>query len=156
MAYTPVEIRHVKPQRGALGYRRRVVDRLLLEVADSFEEVWRERADLSDRVEQLDTELARYRELEQLLRATLVSAERAAHELRDGAKREAELVVAEAQAEARAITRRARAEVDELAREAGRIRLILHSALDALDEAGELDPQAEDVDEDEVFPAEAA
>ena len=76
--------------------------------------------------------------------------------MRDGAKRDAEIVVAEAHAEARAILRRARAECEQLAREAGRIRLILHSALDALDEADELDPEVHDVDDDEARPAEAA
>ena len=105
MAYTPVEIRHVKLKRGLLGYGRKHVDRLLDEIADSFETVWRERADHADKVEQLETDLVRYRELETLLRTTLVSAERAAHELKDQAKREADTIVAEAQAEARTITR---------------------------------------------------
>jgi cell division initiation protein len=139
MAYTPVEIRHVRLQRRLFGYRRQPVDRLLTEVADSFEQVWRERADLADRVEQLETDVARYRELEQLLRATLVSAERSAHELRDQAKREAETIVAEAQSEARSIAREARVEHEELLRAARRIRLLLHSALDSLDEADDLD-----------------
>ena len=44
----------------------------------SFEDVWRERADLADKVEQLEDDLVRYRELEGLLRTTLVSAEKAA------------------------------------------------------------------------------
>ena len=138
MAYTPVEIRHVRLQRGLFGYRRQAADRLLTDVADSFEDVWRERADLADRAEQLETDVARYKELEQLLRATLVSAERTAHELRDQAKREAETIVAEAHAEARSIAREARAENEELLRTSRRIRMLLHSALDALDESDEL------------------
>jgi cell division initiation protein len=137
MSYTPVEIRHVKLRRGFFGYRRGPVDRLLEEITESFETVWRERADHSDRVELLEGELKRYRELEALLRTTLVSAERAAHELRDHAKREAESIVSEAQAEARTITRKARSERETLAGEARRMRLLLHAALDALDEADE-------------------
>jgi cell division initiation protein len=137
MSYTPVEIRHVKLRRGFLGYRRKAVDHLLDEISESFEDVWRDRADNADRVEQLEGELTRYRELESLLRATLVSAERSAHELRDQAKREAESIVAEAHAAARAITRDARAEREQLALECRRIRILLHSALDALDEADE-------------------
>ena len=138
MAYTPVEIRHVKLQRGLLGFRRTPVERLLSDVADSFEEVWRERADLADRVETLEADIGRYRELEQLLRATLVSAERTAHELRDQAKREAETIVAEAQAEARTIAREARSNHEELLRSTRRIRLLLRSTLDVLEEADEL------------------
>jgi cell division initiation protein len=135
MGYTPVEIRHVRLKRGLLGYRRTQVDHLLEQVVESFESVWRERADHSDRIELLETELTRYRELEALLRTTLVSAERASHELKDQAKREAETIVAEAQAEARTITRRARREHETLAAETRRVRLLLHAALDALDEA---------------------
>jgi len=149
MAYTPVEIRHVRLRRGFLGYGKRGVDRLLDDVTESFESVWRERADLADQVEHLESELVRYRELEQLLRTTLVSAERAAHELKDAARREAETMVEEARSEARMITRRARTERDELATQARRIRLLLNAALDAVDEA-------EDRQEHEELPAEAA
>ena len=142
MSYTPVEIRHVKLKRGLFGYGRAQVDRLLEEVIASFETVWRERADNADRVEHLESELKRYRELEGLLRTTLVSAERAAHELKDQAKREADTIVMEAQAEARTVTRAARSERETLAGEARRLRLLLHAALDALDEADETEHEA--------------
>ncbi len=147
MSYTPVEIRHVRLKRGLLGYRRGQVDRLLDEVVESYETVWRERADFSDRLEAQEAELARYRELEGLLRTTLVSAERASHEVKDQAKREAETIVAEAQAEARTITRNARTEHERLTGEARRLRLLLHAALDALDEADvgeEQEPEQEE------------
>ncbi|MGE5274562.1 MAG: DivIVA domain-containing protein [Verrucomicrobiota bacterium] len=144
MSYTPVEIRHVKLGRGLFGYRRQAVDRLLDEISDSFETVWRGRADHADRVELLEGELTRYRELEALLRATLVSAERSAHELRDQTKREAESILAEAHAAARTITRDARAERERLVLEARRLRVLLHAALDALDEAEEDPPIADE------------
>ena len=70
MALTPVEIKHMTPGRGLFGYKAGATDRLLAEIAASFEDVWRERADLADRVEQLETDLVRYRELESLLRTT--------------------------------------------------------------------------------------
>jgi cell division initiation protein len=125
----------VKLGRGFFGgYRRSQVDHLLEEITESFETVWRERADFGDRVELLEGELTRYRDLENLLRTTLVSAERAAHELKDQAKREAATIVSEAQAEARTITRKARTEYEMLSVEARRLRLLLHAALDALDE----------------------
>jgi len=136
MSYTPVEIRHVRLKRRLLGYRRSQVDRLLEDVAESFEGVWRERADHADRIDLLEGELTRYRELDTLLRTTLISAERASHELKDQAKREAETIVAEAQAEARTITRTARSEHERLSLESRRLRLLLHAALEALDEAG--------------------
>ncbi|MBA3428089.1 MAG: DivIVA domain-containing protein [Actinobacteria bacterium] len=135
MALTPVEIRHLKPSRGFLGYRRNGVDRLLTEIADSFADVWRERADLADKVEALETDIDRHKELEALLRTTLVSAERAAHEMKDQARREADNIIAESHAEARAISRRAAAERERLDGELRRIRALLNSALATVDEA---------------------
>lgn len=133
MALTPVEIRHIRLGKSLHGYKRSLVDELLEDVADSFENVWRDRADLADKVEHLEQELVRFRELEALLRTTLVSAERASQELREQARRESQLAVEEAHAEARAITRRAQAEREHLVDEARRIRSLLRSALEALD-----------------------
>ena len=134
MALTPVEIRHVSLGRGLLGYRRSATDRLLEEIADSFEEVWRERAELQDANERLESDIDRYRDLETLLRKTLVTAERSAEELREQARREADVVLAEARAEARKITQGALAERDHLRAETSRIRAFLRSALDITDE----------------------
>jgi cell division initiation protein len=135
MTLAPVEIRHLKPSRGFFGYRREGVDALLAEIADSFEGVWRERADLADKVESLEADLQRHKELEGLLRTTLVSAERSAQDVRDQARREADTIVAESHAEARAISRRAAAERERLDAELRRIRALLCHALDTVDEA---------------------
>src|SRR2546428_9645405 len=96
MALAPVEIRHVKLGRGVYGYRRAATDRLLDEIVESFEEVWRERADLEDKLERLESDIARYRDLETLLRKTLVSADRNAQELKDQAPRQAHRLLTEA------------------------------------------------------------
>ena len=150
MALTPVEIRHIALGRGLFGYRRTATDRLLEEIVESFEDAWRDRADMAERVEQLENDLVRYRELETLLRTTLVSAERAAGELKEQAKREAGLIVSEAQAEGRSITRRARAERDQLSRDAQRLRAQLASAL------ATLEPIPDGDDEDEATAADEA
>ena len=137
MAITPVELRHIKLKRGLFGYRRAPVDQLLEEIERSFEDMWRERAELADRVEQLETDIARHRELETLLRTTLVTAEQSAHELKAQAKREAELSLAEAHAEARAVTREALAERERLLADARKVRALLEAALDAVDDASD-------------------
>jgi len=132
---TPVEIRHLKPARSFVGgYNRNEVDRLLDEIVASFEDVWRDRADLADKVDQLEADLVRYREIESLLRTTLVSAEKAAVTLKEQARREADLIVEEARSEARSITRTARADHDRLLTEVRRMRSLLHSALALVDE----------------------
>jgi cell division initiation protein len=135
MALTPVEIRHLTPPRTVFrGYKAADTDRLLEEIAASFEDVWRERADLADKVEQLETDLVRYRELEALLRTTLVSAEQASAQTRDQARREAELILGQAHAEAREIQRRALAENERLEQDSRRLRVQLQEALCAFGE----------------------
>jgi cell division initiation protein len=135
MTIAPVELHHIRLRRGLFGYRRSPVDELIRDTADSFEEVWRQRADFADRIEQLEGELGRHRDLETLLRTTLVSAERTSHELKDQAQREAGIILEEAHAEARAVTRVAMAERERLLAEARKVRALLEAALDAVDDA---------------------
>ena len=153
MALTPVEIRHLTPPRTSFrGYKIAPTDKLLEEIAASFEDVWRERADLADKVEQLETDLIRFRELETLLRTTLVSAEQASAQMRDQARQEAELILGNAHSEAREIQRRAHAENERLTHESRRVRAQLVEALAAFDEPepGSADAQVEPTDDMEA------
>jgi cell division initiation protein len=122
MSLTPVEIRHVHLGRRLLGYDREATDRVLDEIVASFEDVWRERADLRDENERLESELYRQREIEEALRNTLLSAERLADELRARAHREADLIVEEARMKAREIAGKADAERDQVRAEIKRLR----------------------------------
>lgn len=149
MPLTPVEVRHQQLRRGLFGYRRRPVDQLMADVAESFEVVWRERADLADRVEQLEADLARHVELEGLLRSTLISAERAAQEQRERARREADTILGEAHAEARAVTRESRGEKERLDGEVRRIAALLRSALTIVEDA----PRQGEASAEEASPA---
>src|ERR671925_1829565 len=133
MALTPVEIRHVDLRRAWLrGYRRSIVDKLLSDIAESFEDVWRERADLADRLDELETEATKHRELEALLRSTLVSAERAAQDMKEQARRESDHIVQEAHAESRRVTREAAAERRRLEEDVVKIRSQLRAAFESL------------------------
>jgi cell division initiation protein len=157
MPLTPVEVRHQHLKRGLFGYKRRAVDELLDEIADSFELVWRERAELGDRVEELEADLAKHVELEGLLRSTLISAERAAQEQRERARREADTIIGEAHAEARVVSREARAEAERLTAESRRIAALLRSALALVDQAepDEAAPEPAGQDETAVAPPSA-
>ena len=135
MALTPVEIRHLSPPLGIRGYQKGHTDRLFAEIAASFEDVWRERADHADKVEALENDLVRYKELESLLRTTLVSAERAASELKEQARREADVILAEAHSEARAVKRRALAENERVVLETSLLKERLRSVLTIVEQA---------------------
>ncbi len=135
MRYTPVELRHIRVGRALFGYKRHEIDKLLEDVAESFEEVWSERGELADRLEDLEKLLADVKERESLLAATLVSAERAASDAREQAKKEAELIIAEAHQEARSVTRGAQGERDRLFSEVRRIETLLRAALGMVEES---------------------
>jgi len=134
MALTPVEIRHLELKRGLFGYRKSVVHRMMDDIAESFESVWRERSQLAERVEELETEVSRHVELEGLLRSTLVSAERAAQDMKEVARREADVIVTEANGEARKILRDAITEKESLMNDVRRIQALLRSALGVVEE----------------------
>lgn len=145
MTLTPDELRHRQLGRVLLGgYRRRGVEELLNELADSFEDVWRERSNLFDRVHELEAEAAKHHELEALLRSTLMSAERAARDMKEQAYRESDLIVREAHAESRRVTREAAAEKRRLEDDLVRIRGLLRTALDVVaDRSSEEETQPE-------------
>src|SRR4051812_9518290 len=135
MRYTPVELRHVRVSRTLFGgYKRADADVLLTEVADSFEDVWRERGELADRLEEVERLLDEVKQRETLLASTLIAAERTAAEAVEAAKRQAEIIVAEAHQESRSITRAAQNERERLFSEARRVEVLLRAALGIVEE----------------------
>jgi cell division initiation protein len=136
MRYTPVELRHVRLKRSFFGgYKRGETDVVLSEVADSFEDVWRERGELTDRLEEVEGRLDEIKQREALLATTLVAAEKTAADAIDAAKREAEIIVAEAHQESRSITRAAQTERERLFAEARRVETLLRAALGMVEES---------------------
>jgi cell division initiation protein len=144
MGYTPVELRHVRVSRGLFGYKRDAVEELLLDVADSFENVWRERGELADQVEEMEKQMTALRHREELLAHTLVAAEQAASEVRAHAKREAELIITEAHHEARSVARGAESDHARLTAEARRMEALLRAALGMIEESTHGAEAAED------------
>lgn len=154
MPLTPVEIRHIELKRGLFGYRKGAVHRLMDDIADSFETVWRERSQLVERVEELETEVTRHVELEGLLRSTLVSAERASQDLKESARREADVIVTEANAEARKVLRDAITEKEQLMGDVRRVQALLRTALAVVDESP-ADDARDTVDANDATPGTA-
>jgi cell division initiation protein len=110
---TPPEIQHQKLKTGR-GYDRSEVDKLLEHVTSSYEQVWLERDELRDRMTKLEGEVATFREAERYLSDTLVTAQRAAEELRSEAERETERLKQEALADLQQANTEAQRELDEL------------------------------------------
>lgn len=150
MRYTPVELRHVRLDRALFGgYKRVQADALLSDVADSFEDVWRERGELADRLEDVEKVLDEVKQRETLLASTLIAAERTAADAVESAKREAEVIVAEAHQESRSITRAAQGERDRLFAESRRVETLLRAALGIVEERHHGNAPADEVASDE-------
>ena len=149
MRYTPVELRHVRLGRSLFGgYKRAETDVLLSDVADSFEDVWRERGEIADRLEDVERHLDEVKQRETLLASTLIAAERTAVEAVESAKREAEVIIAEAHQESRSITRAAQGERDRLFTESRRVETLLRAALGIVSESGHTGASGDDAEDE--------
>jgi cell division initiation protein len=107
---------------------------------------------LTDRLEDTDKRLSEFKDREQLLASTLVSAEKAAAEAKDAARREAELILAEANGEARSIFRTAQGEKERLFAEARRVEALLRAALGMVEETKGLEQLAVESGESGAWP----
>jgi cell division initiation protein len=143
MPITPSELRSVQIRLALRGYDREAADRLLGEVADSYDAIVAERDRLAQRVEQLEAEVDKLRELKDLETILRSALERSGAEIKENATRQAELVVREAADEARSLTSTAKAEREALDREVHRVRTILRQALDLVGDAHDGDDDSD-------------
>ncbi len=143
---TPDGIRQIKLQKAVRGYDPNAVDRLLQELATSLESLTRDRIELKTQVQALERELAEHRDAQSLMRDALVSAQRAAEELKERTQRECDQMLEQARAEAseyesNAVIEREKAEADviRLRQQEQELRasykVLLHAALDRLGES---------------------
>jgi cell division initiation protein len=109
-----------------LGYGCDEVDRIMVDATAAYETVWRDRANLEDRVHDLETQLTEVRTMEDALRDALVTAQHTADEMRAQAGRDSELIVREAEARARDLVHRAYAERETVRREVEQLKAEEH------------------------------
>ncbi|MFP5297468.1 MAG: DivIVA domain-containing protein [Actinomycetota bacterium] len=83
------------------GYNQEEVDDFLDDVAETLDRVLRENHSLHQRIEELESQVSRAREAEEMLKKTLVGAQRAAEEAIETARGKAERLIAEAEERAR-------------------------------------------------------
>lgn len=83
------------------GYSQVEVDDFLDRVAEALDRVQRENRSLQSRVKELEDKVAQGREAEEVLKKTLVTAQRAAEEAIDTARSKAEKLIAEAESRSR-------------------------------------------------------
>jgi cell division initiation protein len=93
---SPLDVRKQEFRRVLRGFDTDEVHAFLETVADELESVLTDNQQLRTEVGDLDEKVTEYRNLEQSLRETLLTAERVMNEARQNARKEAELILREA------------------------------------------------------------
>jgi cell division septum initiation protein DivIVA len=160
---TPAEIRHIVLKRSVGGYDRGSTDRVLADIAGSYDKVWRHRDELRNELEELEkrvadggehakeverlrAELTQREQIDHKLRNTLLAAERAAEKYKEEARASAAQAVKKAQEKAEEIVGSARSEQRRLQRELEHLRKLERQTRESykrfLESAlGEIQPQ---------------
>ncbi|HLA80456.1 MAG TPA: DivIVA domain-containing protein [Thermoleophilia bacterium] len=103
MKVTPLDIRRKEFKRGMRGYADEEVDVFLDDVADEFERLFQENMELQDRMQRMEEQIAGHVQLKNALEKTLVSAQLQADQVVANARKEAELILRDAELKARHI-----------------------------------------------------
>ena len=122
MRITPLDVRKQEFRRGMRGLDPDEVYAFLATVADEYEAALNDNKALRERLLELDDKVQEYRTIERTLRDTLVTAERVTVEAKDNARREATLIVKEAQLQAERALRDISSEAIRLRQEIQRLR----------------------------------
>lgn len=138
MRLTPLDIQQKEFTQRFRGVDPHEVRQFLQVCADELEELVRESIELREDVRARDAQLADLRERERSLQDALVSAQRVAAELKEQARKEADIVIADAEIQAERIVQDAYSrrsmlieEVAELRREKVSFTARLRSAVEA-------------------------
>lgn len=148
MALTPLDIHNKEFRKGFRGYVEDDVDEFLDEVVKEFENMLKENVRLKDEIEKMTGQVENYRQLEKTLHNTLIVAQSTAEEVKAAAKKEADLIIREAEISAGKIieeaydkVRQIVSENEEIRRQAQimktRLRTLLQAQLELLGTADE-------------------
>ncbi len=152
MRLTPLDIRHKEFTRAMRGYKDVEVDEFLDDIADEFERVFNENIDYKEKMESMEGKVEQYRNIEETLKKTLVSAQQQAEEMKQNAKKEADLILRDAELKTRSILNDSYAERQKIQRSVQalkqknedlryQMRSMLETYMNILDQEGELDSE---------------
>ncbi|MDX2479694.1 MAG: DivIVA domain-containing protein [Desulfuromusa sp.] len=105
MRITPIEIQQHQFKTKMFGYDTSAVDPFLEMLADELERLHKQNNELKESLARTRTSLDQMREREKALQETLMTAQQVTKELKINARKEAEIVVAEAHLEGERVIR---------------------------------------------------
>ncbi|MDF9408771.1 MAG: Septum site-determining protein DivIVA [Pelotomaculum sp. PtaB.Bin013] len=107
---TPLDIQKKEFRHSLRGYNSEEVDSFLDRVTQDYEILNKENLDLKERLDQAEQNMARYREIEEVLKKTMILAQKNADELRQNTEKESQLTLDRARIEAEQLNREAEQE----------------------------------------------
>jgi cell division initiation protein len=100
MKMTPLDIQNHRFRKGFRGYDRHEVEIFLEMVASELESLIKENNYLGEELSRKNTELVEYREREQTLKDTMITAQRITQDMKQNVAKEAQIILSEAELEA--------------------------------------------------------
>ena len=114
MKLTPMDINNKEFKRGLRGYNAEEVDEFLDEVVENYEEMYKENSNLKEKLANLNEKIEYYSKIETTIQNTLLLAQNAAEQAKSSAKKEAELMVKNANETAQKILDKAHNDVIQI------------------------------------------
>jgi cell division initiation protein len=144
MPLTPLDIHNKEFGRAFRGYDEDEVNEFLDRVIKDYEGLIRENRELEEKVAALEERLSHFQNIEESLSKSIIVAQETAEEVKSNARKEAQLIIKEAEKnadrilnEALAKSRRAAMELDELQKQAAvfraRFRSLIQVQLELID-----------------------
>lgn len=104
---TPLDIQNQQFKKGFRGYDENQVEDFLNDVLKDYEFLYKENLDLKDKISSLENKIGEYKNLEEVVRKTMVMAQESAERLRESCQRESETILDESRQKARQIVEEA-------------------------------------------------
>jgi cell division initiation protein len=129
MKLTPLDIARRDFGLAFRGYHRGEVDEFLANVQEEFERIYKENNGLREEVVTLSRQVEQYRAMEDLLKNSILLAQKVAEDIRANAQKEAELVLGQARADRQKNMEEANRELEQIRSLSLRIRIEMQSFL---------------------------
>jgi cell division initiation protein len=156
MTLSKIDLINKKFSTRFMGYSRGEVDQLLMELAEVLGEAAEERRTMKQRLDQMQSALKGYRQREETLRDTLITTQKMVDDLKAQARKEAQIILDEAQAKSQEMIRQAHSrqaqihgDILELKRQRLQFETQLRGLLTTHFRLLEVDPEAEKLEAQE-------
>ena len=160
MKVTPLDIQQQQFKTRFRGFDIREVDAFLEQMAETVESLHKENQNLGDEVRRLELEIQGYRKREETFKRALLNSQKVLDQMKDNARRSAELIIAEAEVKAEKILNKAHnrlaqlhEDITELKRQRTQIEVQISSIIEAhsrLLEIGKEGMKESDEEDDKV------